>query len=101
RATRDRFDGVVRNPFDEFECGHWYARAMSSYSLLFGLTGLRYDAVDKILHVDPRIPLPFTCFISTESGFGTVTVTADDVKVDVSAGRIDVQTVQRHDGGTK
>ena len=37
RACRDRYDGRVRNPFDEYECGHWYARAMSSYALLFGL----------------------------------------------------------------
>ena len=38
RACRDRYDGRVRNPFDEYECGHWYARAMSSYALLQGLT---------------------------------------------------------------
>ena len=28
RACSDRYDGRVRNPFDEYECGHWYARAM-------------------------------------------------------------------------
>ncbi len=37
----------IRNPFDEYECGHWYGRALSSYGLLQGLTGVRYDAVDK------------------------------------------------------
>ena len=36
RAVRDRYDGRVRNPFNEYECGHWYARAMSSYGLLRG-----------------------------------------------------------------
>ncbi|MBN1852308.1 MAG: hypothetical protein JW829_06275, partial [Pirellulales bacterium] len=39
RACRDRYDGRVRNPFNEYECGHWYARAMSSYGLIQGLTG--------------------------------------------------------------
>ena len=32
RVARDRYDGSVRNPFNEYECGHWYARAMSSYA---------------------------------------------------------------------
>lgn len=96
RAARSRYDGVIRNPFDEFECGHWYARAMSSYGLLFGLTGIRYDAVDKTLHVAPRIPLPFTSFLSTAKGFGTVTVSASDVKVNVAMGEIDVRTIERH-----
>lgn len=26
---------------------HWYARAMSSYGMLQGLTGVRYDAVTQ------------------------------------------------------
>lgn len=72
RLCRDRYDGRIRNPFNEYECGHWYARAMSSYGLLQGLTGLRYDAVDKTLHIDSKIG-DFTCFLSTATGFGTVT----------------------------
>jgi uncharacterized protein (DUF608 family) len=47
RASRNRYDGRVRNPFNEYECGHWYARAMSSYGYLQALTGVRYDAVEK------------------------------------------------------
>ena len=30
------------SPFNEYECGHWYGRALSSYGLLQGLTGVRY-----------------------------------------------------------
>jgi len=33
-AARARYDGKVRNPFDEYECGHWYVRALSSYALM-------------------------------------------------------------------
>ena len=42
RTCRDRYDGRVRNPFNEYECGAWYARAMSSYAMLQALTGIQY-----------------------------------------------------------
>jgi len=44
---------------------------MSSYGLLQGVTGVRYDAVDQILYIDSRIG-DFTGFLSTETGFGNV-----------------------------
>ncbi len=69
RACRERYDGRVRNPFDEYECGHWYARAMSSYALLQGLTGVRYDAVTQELFIESEVG-DFNSFISTETGFG-------------------------------
>ncbi|MCX6302999.1 MAG: GH116 family glycosyl hydrolase [Bacteroidia bacterium] len=71
RACRDRYDGRERNPFDEFECGHYYARAMSSYALLQGLTGARYDAVDQVMYINSHIG-DFTSFLSAETGFGNV-----------------------------
>jgi hypothetical protein len=71
RACRKRYDGSVRNPFDEYECGHWYARAMSSYALLESLTGVRYDAVEKALYVQSRIG-NFISFLSTDTGFADV-----------------------------
>lgn len=62
RTCRNRYDGRVRNPFNEYECGSWYARALSSYSLLQALTGVRYDAVDRTLHIAPRIEGDFITF---------------------------------------
>jgi len=47
RAIRERFDGQKRNPFDEAECGHHYARAMASWSALLALTGFRYSGVTR------------------------------------------------------
>ncbi|MDR3715044.1 MAG: GH116 family glycosyl hydrolase [Puia sp.] len=90
KTCRNRYDGRVRNPFNEYECGHWYARAMSSYGLLQGLTGIRYDAVDKILYVDSRVG-DLTCFISTAGGFGTVSLKAGRPSVKVAYGRIEVR----------
>ena len=89
RTCRKRYDGAVRNPFNEYECGHWYARAMASYGMLQGLTGLQYDAIDKILYIDSRIG-DFTSFISTEKGFGTVSLTNGKPSVNVMYGVIDV-----------
>ena len=93
RTCRDRYDGRVRNPFDEYECGHWYARAMSSYALLQGLSGARYDAVDKILHLEPRIHGDFRSFLATATGYGTVGVRGGQPFLDVRAGRIEVARI--------
>ncbi len=92
KASRNRYDGRVRNPFNEYECGHWYARALSSYGYLEALTGVRYDAVDKKLYVDSKIG-DFTSFLSTESGFGNVTLKAGKVSVNMVYGKLDVDKV--------
>ncbi len=92
RECRKRYDGVVRNPFNEYECGHWYARAMSSYGLLQGLTGVRYDAVDHTLYMDSRVG-DFKSFLSTESGFGTVGLKNGNPFVNFVFGNLDVKKV--------
>jgi len=94
RVCRDRYDGRVRNPFNEYECGHWYARAMSSYGLLQGLSGARYDAVEKILYLDPRIKGDFRCFLSTATGYGTVGVKKGKPFVEVKSGSIDFREIK-------
>jgi hypothetical protein len=93
RTCRDRYDGRVRNPFDEYECGHWYARAMSSYALLQGLTGARYDAVEKTLYLEPRIAGDFRSFLATATGYGTVGVRGGEPFLEVRAGTIEVTRV--------
>ena len=90
RACRDRYDGRIRNPFNEYECGHWYARAMASYGLIQGLTGVRYDAVDKTLYIDSRIGNNFKSFLSTASGFGSVGLKNGKPFVDMKMGSLDI-----------
>jgi uncharacterized protein (DUF608 family) len=94
RAARDRYDGSRRNPFDEYECGHWYARAMASYALLQGLTGARYDAVEKILYLEPSIDGDFRAFISTATGFGTVGVRGGKPFLEVRHGKIEIAGIE-------
>jgi hypothetical protein len=94
RACRDRYDGRIRNPFNEYECGHWYARAMSSYALLQGMSGARYDAVEKTLYLKPNVAGDFRCFLSTATGYGTVGVKNGKPFVEVKSGKIDVKAIK-------
>lgn len=93
RTTRSRYDGRVRNPFDEYEAGNWYARALSSYALIQALTGVRYDAVEKTLYVDSKVG-DFTSFLSTNTGFGNVIYRNGKVTVKVVYGRIEVEKIK-------
>jgi len=93
RTCRDRYDGGVRNPFDEYECGHWYARAMSSYALLFGWSGARYDAVEKVLHLEPAIKGDFRCFLSTANGYGTVGVKGGHPFYEPKSGTLEIRHI--------
>jgi uncharacterized protein (DUF608 family) len=90
RIARNRYDGRIRNPFDEYECGHWYARALSSYALLQGLTGVRYDALNQVMYIDSRIG-DFTSFISTATGFGNVSLKNGKPSLNVVYGDITVK----------
>ena len=92
RVCRQRYDGRVRNPFNEYECGNWYARAMSSYAMIEGLTGVRYDAVDHTLFIDSKIG-DFTGFLSTETGFGNVGLKNGNPFIKVVYGKIDPRKI--------
>ena len=90
RSSRDRYDGRVRNPFNEYEWGAWYSRALASYGYLQALTGVRYDAVDKILFVDSKVG-DFTSFLSTATGFGTVSLLQGKPVLKVYYGSVDAK----------
>ncbi|HDS08335.1 MAG TPA: hypothetical protein ENO05_12000, partial [Bacteroides sp.] len=53
RAVRDRYDGYKRNPFNEGEYGHRYARAMASWAGIPAWTGFRYSGVDRSMAFNP------------------------------------------------
>ena len=72
-ATRARYDGQARNPWNEVECGNHYARSMASWALLPALSGFSYDAPRSSLGFAPRLPGPggvFKTFFSTGGGWG-------------------------------
>jgi uncharacterized protein (DUF608 family) len=75
-AVRRRYDGERRNPYNEAECGHHYARAMAAWSCFLALAGFRYHAAAKTLEVRPRLrSARFRSFWSCGTGWGVFTQT--------------------------
>src|SRR6185312_6896102 len=69
---RRRYDGVRRNPWDEAECGHHYARAMASWSSLLALSGFRYRGTERrVIAAPPAQKARFRCFWSAGGGWGS------------------------------
>ena len=56
--VRRRFDGERRNPWDEPECGHHYARAMSAWSSVIAFTGFDYHGPEKAIASGAEIQGP-------------------------------------------
>ncbi|HEV2397801.1 MAG TPA: GH116 family glycosyl hydrolase [Candidatus Sulfotelmatobacter sp.] len=94
KAARSRYDGRVRNPWNEYECGNYYARAMSSYALLGALSGFQYSGVSKTLWFGPRLDVrPFRTFFSAASGFGTIQLDDDTLQVQMIEGELPIEKV--------
>ena len=67
RNIRERYNGSKRNPYDEAECGHHYARAMASWSSVLAMSGFHYSGVDKYIRFTER---PGHYFWSNGSAWG-------------------------------
>jgi len=71
-------DGYRRNPWNEVECGHHYARSLSSWALLLALSGYRYDLVKGEISFDPVYEREdFSSFWSTARAWGIYTQKID------------------------
>ncbi len=71
KAVRDRYDGWRRNPWNEVECGHHYARAMSSWGLILALSGYSYSAPQMRLGFSPALePENFRTFWVAGTAWG-------------------------------
>lgn len=98
-AVRDRHDGLARNPWNEFECGNHYARAMASWSLLLAMSGQQYDGRCKLLAMDPTVnEKDFRCIYTANDAYGSYvqqykskTLSAS---VDCRQGRVKIKALQ-------
>ena len=99
RGARDRYTGERRNPWDEFECGHHYARSLASYSLLLALSGFSYSAPEARMGFAPRVfEDEFAAFFSVASGWGLyrqkVERKSSNVTVEVRYGSLTLETLE-------
>lgn len=70
KAARSRHDGYKRNPFDEVECGHHYARSMASWALVPAYSG--FEHTPDGLRIKPQgEQKDFRCFYSTGTQWGS------------------------------
>jgi hypothetical protein len=90
RNVRARYDGERRNPWNEPECGHHYARAMSSWSTLLAASGFRYHGAGQAVTI--KAPPGFRCFWSTATAWGAFRVTESGAVLRVDHGALAVRT---------
>ncbi len=95
KCTRSRYDGCHRNPWDEFECGHHYARAMASYGLLIALSGFKYDKCQGKLSFSPKIHQDnFKCFWALDGVWGTYLQNEKAAKIEILYGKINLKELK-------
>lgn len=99
RNIRMRYDGEKRNPWDEAECGHHYARAMSSWSAVIAFSGFSYDARSaSVIAVPLAANSDFRCFWSTGTGWGTYSLRQQaggiNFAIKVLAGTLDCRSCE-------
>ena len=80
--VRMRFDGERRNPWDEPECGHHYARAMSAWSSVVAYSGFDYHAANKAVSLMPKpAAARFASFWSAASAWGVFSTSRETGRV--------------------
>lgn len=95
KAIRDRFDGEKRNPWNEFECGSNYARSMASYALIQAISGFEFNLVEKYIGFTPKNNSDRFCsFWSIGSGWGTVNISSNTVKIEVLYGNLTINKLK-------
>ena len=94
KTARARYDGERRNPWNDSECGNYYARSMSSYALLSIYSGYSADLPRKRYSFMPRLnERPFRSIFSMGTGWGEFTVDDSAVTVILKSGFMDVSEI--------
>lgn len=94
------------SPFGEDECGDFYARAMSSWSVLLALQGYIYDGPEQTIGFKPEItPENHASFFTTSTAWGlfsqTQNQTVQTAELAVKFGSAQIKNIVLATPGTK
>lgn len=101
---RTRYDGEKRNPWDEAECGHHYARAMASWSSVVLLSGFDYDGQHAAIRaLPPGFNGSFRSFWSNGTGWGVFSCnrsgSSTHFELKVMTGSLNCRSCEIHGSG--
>ncbi|MDR0537532.1 MAG: hypothetical protein LBH04_05770 [Tannerellaceae bacterium] len=94
-SIRSRFDGLKRNPFDDPEYGHFYSRAMASWSSVLAVSGFHYSGAERSMEFTA---VPGSYFWSNGYAWGSCRVAENDVHLQVLGGSLALERFRLSDG---
>ncbi|MCG8309822.1 MAG: hypothetical protein MI975_20670 [Cytophagales bacterium] len=121
RSGYDRYDGKLRigyesqgkwgnfgfsgNPFGDDECGQFYGRALSQWSVLLAAQGFAYNGPEKSIGFDPKWrPDNHRSFFSAAEGWGTFSQKQSGTKqeniLSIAYGTVDLSKVSLYTGSS-
>jgi non-lysosomal glucosylceramidase len=93
RSVRQRHDGARRNPFNDIECGSYYARSMSAWQLVNAWGGFNADQVDGTLTFAPKADGDYRVLWSSGTAWGELARQDGEFSLRVHGGKLDVTKV--------
>lgn len=98
RSIHDRYDGLLRNPYNEIECSDHYARAMSGYSVFLACAGFEYDGPNYHIGFKPRLSGDkFKAAFTAARGWGSYSHSAStssfELSLSVLFGELELKTL--------
>jgi uncharacterized protein (DUF608 family) len=93
RAARDRHDGAARNPWNDIECGSYYARSMSAWQLVNAWSGLNVDLVAGTMDFAPKTKGDYRLFWSAGKAWGELVSQSGKLSLRVLGGSTPAATV--------
>jgi hypothetical protein len=100
KAVRDRYDGEKRNPWNEIECGHNYARSMASYALLPIYSGFSFDMTQKYIGFNPVKQGDGNYFWSVGNSYGDMQYKGEEQTLSVVGNALELSSFGLRSGET-